>query len=145
MGFHFPLASVLRLRGVVEEREERMLQNILQEISRTAEIIEAIDAEIASVNMSRRANVRKASTALDFHAAYGHLENLKQQKIEQMERLTKLEELRQKQIVIYSAARRDREVLDNIFDRSRTAYEADLAKREQRSIEDTFAARRGRG
>ena|SRR5579871_4676175 len=145
MGFQFPLASVLRHRGMIEDREERMLQNIQQEIARTMQLIEDFDAEIAKANVARRANVRKASTALDMHAAYGYLENLKQQKTEQIERLAKLEDLRTKQIVIYRAARRDREVLDDIFDRSRTAYESEAAKREQRTVEDTFAARRARG
>jgi len=58
MSFHFSLDSVLRIRGIVEEQEERMLQRILFEIAQTLEGIESINAELAGSNASRQAGRR---------------------------------------------------------------------------------------
>ena len=57
MAFQFPLATVLRYRGVLEEREERMLQRILSEISQVQETQARIDSQIADSDASRRAAV----------------------------------------------------------------------------------------
>jgi len=57
MAFQFSLAAVLRVRGILEEREERMLQKILFEISQSFEALAQIDAEISGTNASRRAEI----------------------------------------------------------------------------------------
>jgi len=55
MGFQYSLATVLRVRGIVEEQEERMLQKILFEITQTLEAIARIDADLAELDASRSA------------------------------------------------------------------------------------------
>ena len=44
MAFQFSLASVLRVREMIEEREEGILQKILHEISKVSDAIERTDA-----------------------------------------------------------------------------------------------------
>jgi hypothetical protein len=58
--------------------------------------------------------------------------------------MKKLEQLRQKQLKIYEAARRDREMLTDMRDVKRSAYESDVARTAQKTLDDNYIARRGR-
>ena len=144
MGYQFPLATVLRVRGIVEDREERMLQRILHEISQTLKAIDQIDVELANTNSSRTAQVFKASTGMFIHASYGQIEQLKKNRQELEEKVEKLKELRDTQLEVYRAAHRDREMLTDMQEKKRGLYETDLAKREQSTLDDNYIARRGR-
>ena len=129
MSFQFPLATVLRVRGVVEEKEERMLQQINAEIAQAREVLEHIATEIAELDVSRSTEVFKARVGHNIHASYGRMNELKQNRKMFEDQLAKLEGLRDRQIAIYESARRNREVLTNMHDEKRTAYESDLARR----------------
>jgi len=144
MSFQFPLATVLRVRGVVEEKEERMLQQINAEIAQAREVLEHIATEIAELDVSRSTEVFKARVGHNIHASYGRMNELKQNRKMFEDQLAKLEGLRDRQIAIYESARRNREVLTNMHDEKRTAYESDLARIEQKTIDDNYIARRGR-
>jgi flagellar FliJ protein len=143
MGFQFSLETVLRVRGIVEEREERMLQQITFEISQTKERLAQIDAEITGLDAARRADVLKPSIGHNIHASYGELKALKQSREDQRAKVEKLEQLRKRQVAVYEAAHRNREMLTDMHDEKRNAYESDMARREQKTIDDNFIARRG--
>jgi flagellar FliJ protein len=144
MSFQFPLATVLRIRGVVEEKEERMLQQINAEIAQTREVLAHIAVEITELDAARRGEIFKARAGHNIHAFYGRMDELKQNRKMLEDQIVKLEELRDRQIAIYEAARRNREVLTNMHDEKRSAYESDLARHEQKTIDDNYIARRGR-
>jgi flagellar FliJ protein len=144
MSFQFALGTVLRVRGILEEQEERMLQKIQAEISQTMESIERVDAELAGSDASRRNDVYKRSLGRNLHASYGEVRELKNVKKDLEERMKKLEQLRQKQLKIYEAARRDREMLTDMRDVKRSAYESDVARTAQKTLDDNYIARRGR-
>jgi flagellar export protein FliJ len=144
MSFQFPLATVLRIRVVLEEKEERMLQQILSEIAQTREAIVRTDAEIAESDASRHSEVFKARVGHNIHAFYGRMNELKQNRKNLEEQLGKLEQLRTMQIAVYETARRNREMLTGMHEEQRSAYETGLARMEQKTIDDNFIARRGR-
>jgi flagellar FliJ protein len=144
MAFHFPLASVLRVRGILEEREERLLQKILFEISQTLESLAKVDAEIAASDIARQANVFKPSLGHNLHATYGGVKELKQTRKDIEQHIEKLEELRDRQLKIYEGARRSREMLTDIHDEQNSAFNSDAARREQKTLDDNYIARRGR-
>jgi flagellar FliJ protein len=144
MAFHFSLGSVLQVRGILEEQEERMLQKIQAEIVQAKEAIERIDAEIAGSEALRRNNVFKPFLGRNIHAAYGEMQELKQIKKDIEERITKLEQLKERQLKVYEAARRDREMLTDMKEVKRNAYESEQARSEQKRLDDNFIARRGR-
>jgi flagellar biosynthesis chaperone FliJ len=144
MAFHFSLGSVLRVRGILEEQEERMLQKIQAEITQTVEAIRCLDAQIAGSNASRRNEVAKRSLGRNLHASYQEVKDLKQLKTELEDRAGKLEQLRLRQLLVYDAARRDREMLTKMQETKRSAYESDMARTAQKTIDDNFNARRGR-
>jgi flagellar export protein FliJ len=144
MSFQFSLAAVLRIRVVLEEKEERMLQQILSEIAQTREALVRIEAEIAESDDTRRSEVFKAVIGHNIHAFYGRLHELKQNRKNLEERLGKLEQLRLMQIAVYETARRNREMLTGMHEEQRSAYDTSLARLEQKTIDDNFNARRGR-
>ena len=97
MSFVFSLGSVLRVRGMLEEQEERLLQKILFEITQTLEAITRADGEIAGSNASRRADIHKPVIGHDVHASYSQVAHFKQTKAELETRIEKLQKLRDQQ------------------------------------------------
>jgi len=142
--FQFSLATVLRVRGIVEEQEERLLQKILFEITQARETLANIDAAIAGSDVSRQEDIFKPLIGRNLHTSYGELEELKQNKKNFEEQIQKLERLRDKQLKVYEKARRNREMLTDMRDEKRSAYESDIARLEQKALDDNFIARRGR-
>jgi flagellar export protein FliJ len=144
MSFQFPLSPVLWMRGVVEEREERTLTSIVNEISAATERLNSLSAEIARADAARRVELKKVCDAAHLHAWYAHFEELRQQRQQLELHLKKLEELRERQLLAYQAARRDREMLDGIREQELALYETVVARREQSTLDDTFGAQRSR-
>jgi flagellar export protein FliJ len=145
MAFQFSLATVLRVRGIIEEREESKLQKILSGISKVFDDLERTEEQLAELNASRDADVFKPRTGLQVHASYGEVKDLKQRREDLEGQIQKLEEARDEQLIVYEAARRDREMLTDMCEKKRTAYDSDMSKREQKTLDDNYIARRGRG
>jgi flagellar export protein FliJ len=145
MAFHFSLATVLRVRVIIEEREEGILQKVLFNISKVFDDLERIDARIVEADDSRHAEVLKPCIGLEVHAYYGEVNELKQRRKDLEEKIQKLEEARDRQLSIYEAARRNREMLTDMREKKRTAYDAEANKREQKALDDNYISRRGRG
>src|ERR1035437_1220161 len=101
MAFEFSLATVLRVRGILEEREERMLQKILFEISQTLEILARTKAEIAGSDASRLADTFKPFLGRNLHASYGEVKELVQSRENLEGQIEKLEQLRDRQLIVY--------------------------------------------
>jgi flagellar export protein FliJ len=144
MAFTFPLATVLRVRGIIEEREEGILQKILFDISQTFDGLERTDALIAELDAARLADIFKPSFGRDLHASYGEVKEVKQRRKDLEAQIQKLEQARDVQLLIYEAARRDREMLTDMRQKKRTAYESDMSRSEQKILDDNYNARRGR-
>lgn len=144
MGFQFSLATVLRVRGIIEEQEERMLLRILSEIARAKEALELTDAAIAKVDASRCADVFKPVLGHNLHAIYGEAKDLKKNRENIEEQIIKLEQLRDKQIKIFEKARGNREMLSDMREEKRSEYELDIARLQQKTLDDVFNSRRRR-
>lgn len=145
MAFHFSLATVLRVRAIIEEREEGILQKILFDISKVFDDLERIDTRIEEADNSRHAEVLRPCIGLDVHTFYAQVKELKQRRKDFEDKIQKLEEARDKQLTIYEAARRNREMLTDMREKKRTAYDAEMNKREQKTLDDNYISRRGRG
>jgi len=145
MAFEFSLATVLRVRAIIEEREEGILQRILFDISSICDDLERTDALLAESNASRHADVFKPCIGLQVHASYGQVKELKQRRQDLARQIQKLEQEREGQIIVYQAARRDREMITDMFEKKRSAHDAGVNLREQKALDDNYNARRGRG
>jgi flagellar export protein FliJ len=145
MAFHFSLATVLRVRTIIEEREEGILQKILFDISKVFDDLERIDTQIEEADNSRHTEALKLCIGFDVHASYGEVKELRQRRKDFEGKIQKLEEARDKQLALYEAARRNREMLTDMRAKKRTAYDAEMNKREQKTLDDNYISRRGRG
>jgi flagellar export protein FliJ len=143
MAFLFSLDTVLRVRGILEEREERLLQKILFEISQTLEALARTDAEIAGSDASRSTDLFKPVIGRSLHASYGALKELRESRNDLEGQIEILEKLRDRQRIVYEGARRNREMLTDIRAEKRCNYESDTARREQKTLDDNYIARRG--
>ena len=142
MSFQFSLESVLQVRGIREEQEERMLQKILHETVRARETLVQIEARITELDAARHGNCFKSSVGHTIHAAYGELKELEQNKKDFQDKITKLEELRDKQLIVYSEARQNREVLSAMCEKKHKAYELNMTHIELKALDDIFISRR---
>ena len=145
MGFQFPLATLLRVRAIREENEERVLLQIGAEIARTLELQADVALALERISAKQSTNAGVAFKGSDVHTHYAELHGLWQSREELHLHLQRLEELKQKQMSIYTTARQNREMLTDLNDTHRAAHDADLAKREQKAIDDNFIARRKSG
>ena len=141
MGFQFSLASVLRLREIAEEREERLLQGIQSEIARASESLNSNAAELEALYASRDDNTLQRVLAADLHSSYAHIDRLSGSRNELIQQIEKLEELKDRQMISYRTVLQDREALDQIRDQKRSEHDARVAKREQNLMDDTFGSK----
>jgi len=144
MAFTFSLATLLRIREMVEEREERSLQTILLELAQAKQALVGIHTRITQSDEARHADTRQSTSGHELHALYGQLQHHKETRKQLEERVKTIEEQRNSQRVVYEAARRDREMLTNIRKQKETEYAVKKSRGEQRVIDDTYMARRGR-
>jgi flagellar export protein FliJ len=144
MGFQFSLATVLRVRGILEEQEERMLQKILFEMAQTRETLASTESALEALDAARHRDVYKPVIGRNIHASYGELVEHKQNRVNLEEKLEKLGQLRDQQLKIYEKAHRNREMLTEMRHEKRSAYETDISRLEQKTLDDIFISRRGR-
>jgi flagellar FliJ protein len=144
MGYHFPLASVLRLRELAEEREERLLQSIHGEIARAWERLNRKNVEMKAICASRDANASAGVLAAELHSMYAELDTLAGSRNQLMQHIGQLEELKDRQVTAYQKALQDREALGQIRDQRQTEHDAQIAKLERRNVDDAFGAKLAR-
>jgi flagellar export protein FliJ len=142
MPFHFPLATVLRYRESIEQRERLALEKIQQEIAGVElQIRQTNDARsVASEN--RIAGLSQGTSAAEMQAGYEYQKTLEQLSEILRARLQDSKKKWQQQLVTYEAARRTRETLDNLREKQHEVYNREQAKREQAAADDLFLSRR---
>jgi len=141
MPFRFRLDAVLRFREGVEHTEEAALHRIVQEIGE-------VDLEIRQVDMKqiRLREQRDRDLARTLPAV--HLMEIAEREVELKKvaeallfRLQQLETQRLKQLAIYQTAHQDREVLSELRDQQRRAYQLDQRRLDQKMLDDLFLTR----
>jgi len=145
MAFRFPLATVLRYRDSVEEREERALRRILLEIARTRHQIDQLTLQIARAQETRNNAMHEPLSAFQLQCMLIEIDAAGNRKKALIESLATLERQRVIQMSAYQAAHRDRQMLSDMATRQRDAYEQERAKAQQKFLDDIFAARAQRG
>jgi flagellar FliJ protein len=144
MAFRFPLASVLRVREILEQREERALQQIQMEMARISHQIEEQTAVIAGVYDAQAEALRQPISAGVLHSFQWEEQKAIERRKVLLAALQTLEQKREKQIKIYQVAHRNHEALISMKKAQRNAYELEQARAQQKSLDDLFIARRQR-
>jgi flagellar export protein FliJ len=144
MKFHFPLATVLRLREIAEEREERTLAQILRELNGVRQTVAELRDRRRSLLGKREQEVGEPISAFQLQYSYGQVYMVESLILEGQQQLIKLERMRQQQTKAYEVARRDREVLTEMRETQLEQFRYRQTRSEQAVMDDNFAARRHR-
>jgi flagellar export protein FliJ len=142
MAFRFSLATVLRLREIAEEREERLLGQILKQIVQAKQAIADLEAHRSNLIRQREADLQNQMSAAELHVSYAQLRALEDKQKQAAEQLTKLETLRVQQLKIYEAAHRNRELLTGMREEQLESHRLEQTKLEQSIMDDNFISRR---
>jgi flagellar FliJ protein len=144
MAFRFALATVLKIRENIEEREERALQKIQSEIVRVQNQIEELNAQIARAHREREQALLNPLPAAHLQAMLSDAESAGEKRKVLFHNLSLLEQKRLEQVKIYQAAHRDRETLTDMAQRQREVYEQEETRAQQKTLDDIFMSRRHR-
>jgi flagellar FliJ protein len=142
MVFRFPLATVLRVRESIEQREERALQRIQLEMARVVRQIEELDEAMANAHVAREGALRRTMLGGELQSMLWQVQAATEVKKALLVTLQGLEELRLQQMKVYQAAHQNHETMVNLFNEQRDAYEMEQARGEQKYLDDIFMARR---
>jgi flagellar export protein FliJ len=144
MAFKFSLATVLRLREIAEDREERLLMQIRQQMAQSQQELADLDARCIAVIAQRESELKDQIPATELQDSYMQISVLEERKKIVREHLTKLEMLRIQQMKVYETAHRNREVIEQIREEKLELFRRDQVRREQHDMDDNFAARKAR-
>jgi flagellar FliJ protein len=144
MAYRFPLATVLRVRENLEKREERALQKIQLEVARVLRQLDELSAEIAKAHDAREQVMQRPIAAGQLQALLWAMQATVEKRKTLVHHLHTLEQERDKQMNVYRAVHRDREMLTDMFDRQSDAYEQEQDRSEQKKLDDIFIARHSR-
>jgi flagellar FliJ protein len=144
MAFKFTLATVLRLREIDEEREERLLGQILSQIASTRLELDDLQLQVDNLLRSREQQLQTTTSAAQLQITYGHMRALEVLQKDVAVQIDNLETLRDQQMRIYQNARRNREVVTSLRDQQQAVYREMRKRKEQAQMDDNFAARLAR-
>jgi flagellar export protein FliJ len=144
MAFQFSLAVVLRLRVSLEKREERALQSIQSDLSRTLQAIEEMSVAIGGAQQERETALRQAISGGRLHSLLREEQAAERGLRALLGEMQLLEQRREVQLKVYQAAHRDREMFSDMMEKQKGIYEREWLREEQKRLDDIFMARRHR-
>jgi flagellar export protein FliJ len=141
MPHRFTLAPVLKLRESIEERELHLLEQTQNEISHLLQVRETLSAQQESTKQKQELCLSRGVRATDLVFLEQTRTSLHMRQATLDDSLAALRERRKQQLANYTLAKKKREVLSELRDCQREAYEANAARRQQRITDDSFLAR----
>lgn len=141
MAFRFPLATLLRLREIAEQREERLLGQIQNQIAQSRLTLEEIARRRKNILNQREQALNEKTSGVGVADFYGQSKALERVEMQTRDQLAKLIVLRDQQSRIYQVASRSREVLSGMRDDQKAAFCKDQTKLEQKALDDSFSSR----
>jgi flagellar export protein FliJ len=143
MGFQFSLATLLRLREIAEQREERLLGQILNEMAQARQTLTDLAEQRKSLIAQHEIALREPTPAFDINGFYGQMRDIDEMERTGREHLAKLATLREQQMKVYEKAHRDHELLAGMRSDKLEAYRREQTRQEQNAMDDNFSSRRG--
>ncbi len=141
MAFRFRLDAVLRFREGVEHTEEAALYRIVREIADAEADLQQVNTRQDQLRGQREHDLTQTLPGV-------HLLEIAERELELKDaadalrlRLQELEIQRVKQLAVYQSAHQDREVLSELREQQRKAYELEQKRQEQMMLDDLFLAR----
>lgn len=144
MAFKFSLATVLRVREIAEDKEERLLTQILGQIAKTKQELNDLQAQVDMLLRRTENELASSISAAQLHITYGQMRALEVMQKDVAEQLTKLEMLRDQQMKVFATARRNREVISQLREDQMERFKYELSRQEQALMDDNFSAQLNR-
>jgi flagellar FliJ protein len=138
MPFRFSLQAVLRWRLSLERREQLRLDLITRETTRTRNERENARLDRANALHLFQGKLRAGMNSVELQFELASDQARKMRIAALGERLSKLEDLRRRQIEVFYKARQQRKILENLRDKQLSKYELDLSRRQQQQMDDRY-------
>jgi len=141
MAFDFPLEAILRLRRGLERMERLKVEALASEQARARNELENITQQFVTDRRQFLERIRQETcgSELQFEAMRAERVEAAQHRLKS--RISELEQLRLNQVVAFTKARQNREVLENLRDKKFDIYTQELIRREQQGMDDLFLMR----
>jgi flagellar export protein FliJ len=142
MAFHFSLNGVLRLRESLEKAELQQLRAIAAAVASSRADLDSLDKNIETARRwTLDATATRGLTGAELHFEVLRESVLQTVRSSLAEKLAALERKRDEQQQRYLQARRQREILSNLYQRQLAAYRLEQSRREQQRIDELFLIR----
>jgi flagellar export protein FliJ len=142
MAFKFTLATLLRLREIAEQREERLLGQIQNQIAHNRQTLTDLATQRKDVIERREVALTEAVSGVDILDSYARVKAIESLEESGREQLEKLLALRDQQMKVYQSAHRDSEVLTEMRVEQKEDFYKERTKQEQSAMDDNFSSRR---
>ena len=142
MAFRFPLQTVLRLRQIAEQREERAMEEILRKVAQQRQHLSDLAKLKERLFGQCETMLRLKTSAAEMALLQGQIQTVKDTETKEEHQLAQLEEQRQAQMKIYKAAHRDRELLSCMREQQVDEFKRVQTRKEQMRMDDVFSSRR---
>jgi len=142
MAFRFSLATLLRLREIAEQREERLLGQIQNHVVKSRQTLIELEAQRRMLITQRELAVQQLSSAAEMVSFYDRVRMIEELERSGREQLTKVEALRDQQMKVYEDAHRKRDLISGMREDHLEEYRREQARQEQNAMDDNFSSRR---
>ena len=142
MAFRFGLDEVLRFRQAVERAEEAALHRIVQDIAESDLNLRQVETRQSRLRERREQDLIRKLPAVHLLEITERETELQKAADGLRSRLRQLETQRLQQLAIYQTAHQEREILSELREQQRLAYQLDQRRQEQKALDDLFLARR---
>ena len=138
MPFRFSLQAVLRCRESFERRERQRLEVITREVVKAQQQREQAKLDRANALGRLQKKLHQGMTAAEMQFELA-CDRARVRRIAALnEQLSKLEDLRRRQLEIFRKAQQQRKILENLRDRQLAAYRLVQVRRTQQQMDDRF-------
>ena len=138
MPFNFSLQAVLRWRESFERRERQRLEIVTRELVKAQQQREQAKLDRANALIQAQKKLRRGMTAAEMQFELACDRTRARRIAVWNEHVTKLEDLRRRQIDVFRKAQQQRKILENLRDRQLAAYQLIQARRTQQQMDDRF-------
>jgi flagellar export protein FliJ len=142
MAFHFALAALLRLRQSVERQRTLQMQEANLQVARANAKLAEVDQSLKDSSETGETALHAGRTGAEIQFSLLVRENLQRLRLEFLSEISKLEVVRQKALVEYQKAYRDREVLETLRRRQRQVYQQEELRRQQQELDAAYLLQR---
>ncbi len=144
MAFHFSLETVLRVRKIAEDREERLLSQILRQMAECRQSLADLASRRANLLLERERALEAKTSAAELIFIQAQTRVVEGLQESGQQHLAGLEKLRAQQMRAYETAYGHRKLLANMREEQLDGFRAEQARAEQKEMDDRFAAANAR-